>query len=75
MTPELQAAIEKRYGLCLGPARMLTGGEECHVWCVASDRGMLVVRASPAWRTVEELAWTHDLISFTSAAVPEAVTP
>lgn len=75
MTPELLEVIERRYGLHLEPRQVLTGGYECQVWGVESNCGALVVRISPAWRTLEEIAWTHHLISFTSVAIPEAVVP
>ncbi len=51
MTPKLQAAIEPHYHIRLGPGEILTGGYECQVWCVESNRGALVIGISPAWRT------------------------
>ena len=87
MTPGLRADIERRYGLRLQPGRRLGGGDEAEIWRSAigdsgsagpagpSLRQDLVVRISPAWRTFQEIAWTHALTRFVAAAVPEAVAP
>lgn len=75
MTPDLRAAIERHYALRLGLAHALSGGYECRVWHVVSTRGPLVVRLSPSWRAMDELAWVHALVGFTATAVPEVVAP
>jgi Ser/Thr protein kinase RdoA (MazF antagonist) len=75
MTPDLRTAIEHRYRIHLGPARRLSGGYECDVWRLASEQAAVVVRISPSWRTVAELAWTHELMRFAEPIVPEVVAP
>ena len=76
MTPALLAEIAQRYQRQAAEAPTpLTGGEESAVWRLATDGGTIVVRVSPAWRTVAELQWVHDLIRFTAQAIPEVVKP
>lgn len=53
----------------------MSGGEEAQVWRVESVDGPLVVHASPAWRSNEELGWVHGLLRFTARQAPEAVAP
>ena len=76
MTPALLAEIARRYQCQIAEApTLLTGGEESAVWRLATGDETLVVRVSPAWRTVAELQWVHDLICFTAQAIPEVVKP
>src|SRR5687768_14305163 len=75
MTPDLRAEIERRYRISQGPATTLGGGYECEVWRVEVEHASIVVRISPTWRTIEELAWTHELIRLAAHTAPEAVAP
>ncbi len=70
---ELLAIIAQRYGLSLGQARQLDGGDECLVWSVPSHQGPLVVRRSPCWRSPERLAWTHRLMLSLQAVLPQVI--
>ncbi len=72
---ELLAIIAQRYGLSLGQARQLDGGDECLVWSVPSHQGPLVVRSSPCWRSPERLAWTHRLMLSLQAVLPQVIAP
>lgn len=76
MTPALLAEIAQRYQRQAAEAPTpLTGGEESAVWRLATDCEPIVVRISPAWRTVAELQWVHDLTRFTARVIPEVVAP
>ena len=70
---ELLTIIAQRYGLSLGQARQLDGGDECLVWSVPSHQGPLVVRRSPCWRSPERLAWTHRLMLSLQAVLPQVI--
>ncbi len=72
---ELLAIIAQRYGLSLGQARQLDGGDECLVWSVPSHQSPLVVRNSPCWRSPERLAWTHRLMLSLQAVLPQVIAP
>lgn len=72
---ELPAIIAQLYGLSLGQARQLDGGDECLVWSVPSHQGPLVVRSSPCWRSPERLAWTHRLMLSLQAVLPQVIAP
>ena len=72
---ELLAIIAQRYGLSLGQARQLDGGDECLVWSVPSQQGPLVVRSSPCWRSPERLAWTHRLMLSLQAVLLQVIAP
>lgn len=76
MTSALLAEITKCYQCQVVEAPTpLTGGEESAVWRLVTNRGAIVIRVSPAWRTVAELQWAHDLMHFTARTVPEVVEP
>ena len=72
---ELLAIIAQRYGLSLGQARQLDGGDECLVWSVPSHQGPLVVQSSPCWSSPERLAWTHRLMLSLQAVLPQVIAP
>ena len=67
----LAAAIADRYGIVGTAVPILDGGDECRLWRLDS----IVVRLSPQWRTVEELAWTHRVAAALGASVPEVTRP
>ena len=71
----LRRELARRYGLVLGEPHVLDGGEEAAVWRVQSDRGMLVARLSPAWRTTAEVAWVHDLLAYAAQTFAATVAP
>ncbi len=72
MQQDLLAAVVARYGLPEGdPEPMIDGGDECLLWRLNS----VVIRVSPPWRSVRELAWTHQAAAFLAESVPEAICP
>src|SRR5262245_8405927 len=74
--PSLVRDIARRYDRrVIGPSVPLEGGDECHVWRLATEHDVVVLRISPAWRTLAELRWVHDLTRFCAAAVPEVIAP
>ncbi len=75
MQPANAEQIAALYGLKLRAWQPLTGGQECETWRASSTRGDVVLRISPPWRTPAELAWTHDLMEFAAAALPEVAAP
>lgn len=73
---DLAADVERRYDVrIVAPWQRLTGSEECDVWRLTTTRGQLVLRLSPAWRTLDELRWVHELTRFVAAHVGEVVAP
>lgn len=72
---DLRLIIAQRYGLVPGQSFRLFGGDECAIWKVASCRGPLVVRISPAFRSPERLTWIHRLTLTLQATLPEVVAP
>jgi Ser/Thr protein kinase RdoA (MazF antagonist) len=75
MQAALRQAIEHRYGRHLGPAQRIADGDECEVWMAPSERGPLVIRLSPTWRTMEELLWVHELVRLAAFHVSVAIPP
>lgn len=72
---DLRLMIAQRYGLAPGQSSRLFGGDECVIWKVVASRGPLVVRISPAFRSLERLAWIHRLTLTLQATLPEVVAP
>jgi hypothetical protein len=52
MAPAVQAAITAQYAPSFQVIRQLSGGEECAIWLVRSEQGLLVVRLNPRWRSL-----------------------
>ena len=76
LPPSLLRAIARRYDRrAVALSVPLDGGDECRVWRLATERDVVVVRMSPAWRTLAELHWVHELTRFCAAAVPEVIAP
>lgn len=67
--------VSARYGIRIDSASQLGGGIESTILRIGSDRGEFVVRVSPTWRTVAELAWAYELASFAATEIPEALAP
>jgi Ser/Thr protein kinase RdoA (MazF antagonist) len=64
-----------RYGLEFDAESTLHGGEESSVTRVRSGDASFIVRVSPAWRTLAELAWAYELAAFAATEIPEALAP
>ena len=75
MTTALLDELRRRYGIDAEVGESLGGGYECDVFALASDAGALVVRVSPPWRTLGELAWAYELAAHAARTVPQAVAP
>ncbi|EFH83769.1 phosphotransferase enzyme family protein [Ktedonobacter racemifer] len=72
---ELRTLVTQRYGLTLGEAKRLEGGDECLIWQVTANEGDVVVRLSPPWRSPERLTWTHRVTLALHEMLPQVVTP
>ena len=71
----LQSVVRSRYGLShVGEWQAIRNGDECLVWRVEAEPD-LIVRVSPAWRTLAELKWTHTFTLHCRQTVPEVVAP
>jgi Ser/Thr protein kinase RdoA (MazF antagonist) len=75
MAPALQAVITAQYALSFQVIRQLSGGEECAIWLVRSEQGLLVVRMSPRWRSLTRLGWAHALMRATQPLLPVVIAP
>lgn len=70
---DLSGEIACRYGISGAATPIVGGGDECVVWRVDS-RPPTVVRMSPNFRSLGEIAWTHRVVDLLSD-VPEALRP
>jgi Ser/Thr protein kinase RdoA (MazF antagonist) len=59
----------------MGSWSQIINGDECLVWHVENDSMPLIVRVSPAWRTVAELQWVHKFTIHCGQTIPEVVAP
>lgn len=67
--------LESHYSLNVMHLLPLEPGEESRAWRLETNRGFFVLMDYPAWRTPDECAWVHHLVSGIARTVPEAVAP
>lgn len=75
MDDALTGAVRRRFGREIHGASRIKQGDEASVWRVETDQAPMIVHVSPAWRSAEELAWTHRVIRHAAARVPQAIAP
>jgi len=75
MDDALTDAIQRRFDLALHDVSRIEQGDEALVWRVETDQGRRIVHIGPAWRSSEELAWTHRVIRHAAAGAPQAIPP
>lgn len=75
LADELRDLLEARYGLRLGKATPLLGGEEALIWQVSSSLGPLVVRMSPAHRSPLRLQQIHQVLLALAPVLPPVLAP
>ncbi|MCP9489247.1 MAG: phosphotransferase [Solirubrobacteraceae bacterium MAG38_C4-C5] len=75
MHDALTEVIQRRFRLVLHDASPIEQGDEALVWRVETDQGARIVHIGPAWRSSEELAWTHRVIRHAAAGAPQAIPP
>lgn len=72
----LKNEIARRYVLKnMGAWSQINNGDECLVWQIDNGDSPLIVRVSPAWRTLDELQWVHDFTVHCGKTIPEVVAP
>ena len=69
------SAVSERYGLSLHAVHPLGGGIESTVLRATGLAGDIVIRVSPRWRSLDELVWAYELVSYAATRIPEAVAP
>src|SRR5437879_770171 len=72
---ELRTLITQRYGITLGEADQMEGGDECLIWQVTANEGDVVVRVSPPWRSGERLTRTHQVTLALQSTLSQVVAP
>jgi Ser/Thr protein kinase RdoA (MazF antagonist) len=72
---ELRSRLEAHYGLRLGQATPLLGGEEALIWQVSSSLGSLAVRMSPAHRSPLRLQQIHHVLLILAPVLPAVLAP
>lgn len=75
MDDALTDAIQRRFDLALHDVSRIEQGDEALVWRVETDQGRRIVHIGPAWRSSEELVWTHRVIRHAAAGAPQAIPP
>lgn len=65
--------VAGRYGVSGIAVPIVDGGDECELWRLASSPPV-VVRASPAWRSLSELAYSHQAAT-AFGSIPEVTCP
>ena len=76
MIDDLKQQIEQRYDIQLtSDWQPIINGDECRIWRVDTPQQPVIVRVSPAWRTVAELQWVHHLTQHCAATIAEVVAP
>lgn len=75
LADELRHVLEAHYDLRLGKATPLLGGEEALIWQVSSSRGSLVVRMSPAHRSLVRLQQIHQVLLALAPMLPPVLAP
>ena len=68
-------AVRRRYRLDAAATTTLSGGVESTVLRATGDGCDVAVRVSPTWRTLSELLWAYELVSYASALCPQALAP
>ena len=71
----LLQAVAEFLGDTINPLKWLDGGDEAIILQATSHTGLVVVHASPSWRTRSELDWVHAVARHTRAQVSEAIVP
>jgi|GEM_PF-1505550 len=73
---KLKNEIAQRYTLeKMGAWSSIINGDECLVWHVENESSPLIVRVSPAWRTVDAIQWVHDFMVHCGQTIPEVISP
>ncbi|GCE29758.1 hypothetical protein KDA_52420 [Dictyobacter alpinus] len=75
MPDDLQATIVQRYGLVLKHPRRIEHGDESVIWQALTQRGPIIIRLSPAWRSPERLTWIHQIMYGLHKTIPQVVIP
>lgn len=70
----LVTRIAEAYGYHIGAASAVAPSDGAVVWRADAERP-LFIHQGPPWRTSEELAWVHQLVTRVAATLPEAVAP
>ena len=65
-------AVSERYGLPLDAVHPLGGGIESIVLRATGAAGDIVIRVSPRWRSLDELVWAYELVSYAATRIREA---
>lgn len=68
-------AVGTRFGCEIRRATPIERGDEASVWRAETGRGPMIVHVGAGWRSTEELAWTHRVIRYAAAHVPQALAP
>lgn len=71
----LARVVSRQYGLDLQTDGALDGGDESRVLPVRTGDERFVVRVSPPWRSLNELAWAYELASYAATEIVEALAP
>jgi Ser/Thr protein kinase RdoA (MazF antagonist) len=66
--------VASRYGASGTAVPIVDGGDECELWRLASSPPV-VVRVSPAWRSMTELVYSHQVAAAFSACIAEVTCP
>jgi Ser/Thr protein kinase RdoA (MazF antagonist) len=66
--------VAERYAVDGAATPIIDGGDECEIWCLDSSP-RVVVRISPAWRSVPDIAFSHRVAIAFGTQVPEATCP
>jgi Ser/Thr protein kinase RdoA (MazF antagonist) len=73
---KLKNEIAQRYLIeDMGASSQIINGDECLVWRIENGSLPLVVRVSPAWRTIDEIQWVHEFMVHCGQIIPEVVSP
>lgn len=71
---ELAMEVAGRYGASGVAVPILNGGDECELWRLDSSPPV-VVRVSPAWRSMTELIHSHHVAAEFGTRIPEVTCP
>jgi Ser/Thr protein kinase RdoA (MazF antagonist) len=72
---ELQAVVERAYGLPVRNAKALTGGFESAVYRLDCGKGVRVMRVGPQWRSSNALHASYLAAAHVSKSMPEVPAP
>lgn len=75
MDDALTDAIGRRFARAIHGASRIEPGDEAVVWRAETDQGPVIVHVGPAWRSSDELAWTHRVVRYAAGRAPQAIAP